>query len=119
MPARMAGMNGTNASTGKWLTGIDHLRQSISDILNTPLGSRVMRRDYGSNLPFLVDAPMNAETLTDLYAATADALQKWETRIQVSQVTATSATPGSIEISLTGVYLPDGQPVTLDGIQVS
>lgn len=112
-------MNGTNASTGKWLTGIDHLRQSITDILTTPIGSRVMRRGYGSNLPFLVDAPMNAETLTDLYAATVEALQKWETRIQVSQVTATSAAPGSIEISLSGTYLPNGHPVTLNGIKVS
>lgn len=112
-------MNGTNASTGKWLTGVDHLRQSITKILTTPLGSRVMRRDFGSNLPNLVDAPMNAQTLTQLYAATAEALQNWEPRIQVSQVVATSAAVGQIEISLTGTYLPNGQPVTLDGIQVS
>lgn len=112
-------MNGTNASTGKWLTGVDHLRQSITKILTTPLGSRVMRRDFGSNLPNLVDAPMNAQTLTQLYAATAEALQNWEPRIQVSQVTATSAQVGQITISLTGTYLPNGQPITLDGIQVS
>lgn len=112
-------MNGTNASTGKWLTGLDHLRQSITKILTTPLGSRVMRRDFGSNLPNLVDAPMNAQTLTQLYAATAKALQNWEPRIQVSQVVATSAQVGQIEISLTGTYVPNGQPITLDGIQVS
>jgi phage baseplate assembly protein W len=112
-------MNGTDASTGKWLTGLDHLRQSIADILTTPLGSRVMRRDYGSNLPFLVDAPMNAETLAEVYAATADALQKWEPRIQVSKVTATSAQIGAIQISVTGMYVPNGQPVTIDGINVS
>jgi phage baseplate assembly protein W len=115
----MAGMNGTNASTGKWLAGEDHLRQSITDILTTPLGSRVMRRDYGSNLPFLVDAPLNAETLTELYAATAEALQQWEPRIQVSQVTATSAQPGQIAISVSGTYQPNGQPITIDGINVS
>lgn len=112
-------MNGTNASTGKWLNGLDHLRQSITKILTTPLGSRVMRRDFGSNLPNLVDAPMNAKTVTQLYAATAEALQKWEPRILVSQVVATSAKAGQIEISLTGTYLPNGQPITLDGIQVS
>jgi phage baseplate assembly protein W len=112
-------MNGTDASTGKWLTGLDHLRQSITDILTTPLGSRVMRRNYGSRLPELVDAPMNAETITDIYAATVDALQTWEPRIQVTQVIATSAAPGQIGISLVGIYTENGQPVTIDGIQVN
>ena len=111
-------MNGTNASTGKSLTGLDHLRQSITDILMTPIGSRVMRRDYGSRLPELVDAPMNGETIMDIYAATADALRTWEPRIQVTQVTLTSADVGSVAIDVTGIYLPDGQSVTLDGIKV-
>lgn len=112
-------MNGTNASTGKLLTGLDHLRQSITDILTTPIGSRVFRRDYGSNLPFLVDAPMNAETVTEIYAATAQALQNWEPRIQVAQVQLTSAAIGSVQVAVTGTYLPDGQTVTIDGIQVN
>lgn len=112
-------MNGTNASTGKQLAGLDHLRQSVRDILTTPLGSRVMRRDYGSRLPELVDAPMNGETVMDLYAATAEALQNWEPRFQLTQVTMTSATPGAVVLDLTGIYKPDGQTVTLDGIQVN
>jgi hypothetical protein len=64
-------MRGTSATTGKPLSGIQHLRQSINDILTTPIGSRVIRRDYGSDLPTLVDAPMNLSTLTRIYAATA------------------------------------------------
>ena len=51
-------MNGINAHTGQALSGIDHLRQSIRDILTTRIGTRVMRRDYGSRLPTLVDNPM-------------------------------------------------------------
>lgn len=39
-------MNGISATTGRPLSGIDHLRQSIRDILTTPIGSRVMRRLY-------------------------------------------------------------------------
>ena len=38
---------GMNTQNGRSLTELDHLRQSIVDILNTPIGSRVMRRDYG------------------------------------------------------------------------
>jgi phage baseplate assembly protein W len=112
-------MNGTNAQTGKPLGGIDHLRQSIVDILTTPIGSRVMRRDYGSQLPDLVDAPTNSETTMDMIAAAVDALTKWEPRIALTQVTIASASPGEVQLNLTGQYLPDGQVVTFDGIKVN
>jgi len=112
-------MNGTDANTGKPLDGLAHLQQSIKDILTTPIGSRVMRRDYGSRLPRLVDAPMNRATLIDLYAATAEALLTWEPRFSVQQVVAVSAAPGRVELMVTGEYLPDGQQVTIDGIVVT
>lgn len=111
-------MNGTDATNGKPLDGIAHLRQSIRDILTTPIGSRVMRREYGSRLPELVDAPTNAETITDLYAATAEALLNWEPRFALTNVSIASAAAGTIELNLTGQYLPDGKPVTLNGIKV-
>lgn len=111
-------MQGTSANTGKALDGIDHLRQSIRDILTTPLGSRVMRRDYGSRLFQLVDAPMNRATLLDIYAATAEAIARWEPRFKLASVVASSAAPGSVVLDMTGEYLPDGRQITLDGIEV-
>jgi phage baseplate assembly protein W len=111
-------MNGTSATTGKALSGLAHLTQSIRDILTTPVGSRVMRRDYGSDLFSLTDAPMNRETLMKIYAATADALQKWEPRFSLQQVLASSAALGSVTLDLTGVYLPDGSQVNISGIKV-
>ena len=57
---------GMNAETGRELTGLEHLKQSIADILNTPIGSRVMRRDYGSRLFELIDAPINRSTVVDI-----------------------------------------------------
>ncbi|WP_417842027.1 GPW/gp25 family protein [Terasakiella sp.] len=111
-------MKGINSKTGKSLSGLDHLRQSIVDILTTPIGSRVMRRTYGSRLPELVDAPINKQTLLDMYAATAQALKKWEPRFSLQNVQAVSAAPGKLTISLTGKYLPDGVEITLDGIEV-
>jgi phage baseplate assembly protein W len=39
-------MRGMNNKTGKELEGIKHLKQSMIDILTTPTGSRIMRRDY-------------------------------------------------------------------------
>lgn len=111
-------MNGIDANTGKRLSGLDHLRQSIRDILTTPIGTRVMRRDYGSRLYQLVDAPLNSATVLDLYTATAEALATWEPRIDVEDVSADQVEHGRVRISLTGTYLPDGQQVTIDGIEV-
>lgn len=111
-------MLGFNAETGKRIEGLDHLRQSIRDILTTPIGSRVMRRDYGSRLFELVDAPINRDTITDIYAATAEAIIKWEPRVDVQQVKITNAVPGLIELTLYGNYLPNGQAITIDGIVI-
>mgnify|MGYP001011582365 CR=1 FL=1 len=47
MTARYLGMN---RSDGLTVTDLEHISQSIGDILRTPVGSRVMRRDYGSLL---------------------------------------------------------------------
>ena len=112
-------MLGTDANTGKPLSGIDHLRQSVRDILTTPIGSRVMRREYGSQLFRLTDAPLNRSTQMDLYAATVDALRTWEPRIQVTSLKSASPEPGVVILDLVGKYLPDGQIITIDGIQVT
>ena len=112
-------MIGIHAATGKTLGGIDHLRQSIRDILTTPIGSRVMRRDYGSRLFSLVDAPMNRSTLLEIYAATVEAIERWEPRFRVTKVVAASAAPGEVTLDVSGEYLPDGRVITLDGIEVN
>lgn len=101
---------GMQATTGKSLDGLSHIEQSIADILTTPIGSRVMRRDYGSGLFRLVDAPMHGATLLALYAATADALMRWEPRIQLHrvQLDATQAEQGHL------VLIIEGRTVTGD-----
>ncbi len=77
---------GMSRDNGSQLSTDEHLRQSIRDILTTPLGTRLMRRDYGSLLPFLIDSPANDATKLRLMAATATALIRWEPRIKVSKV---------------------------------
>lgn len=111
-------MNGTNAKTGKPLSGIAHLYQSVTDILTTRLRTRIMRPLYGSRLPEIVDAPMNRQTIANIRAATAEAIGKWEPRIKVEKVTVVSAVPGEVELDLEGKYLPDGQEIKLSGIVV-
>ena len=50
MTTRYTGMNPDG--TGN-LNDMEHLKQSVRDILTTPLASRVMRREYGSLVPDL------------------------------------------------------------------
>lgn len=112
----MAGMSRT---TGTALGGFDHLRQSIEDILTTPVGTRVHRRDYGSMLPRLVDRPINQSLVSDLVAATAAALDRWEPRLRLERVTINSVSAeGRIELSLLGYYLLDGRRVEIEGLVV-
>jgi len=115
----MCEMKGMSNTAGKAMSGIAHLRQSIADILGTPLGSRVMRRDYGSRLFELTDAPMNRGGVMDVIIATAEALKKWEPRLHLSKVSVNKATEdGRFNIGVSGIYTPDGTPVTLDGIVI-
>ena len=111
-------MRGVHSDTGKALDGIDHLRQSVRDILTTPIGSRVLRREYGSRLFELIDAPTNLSLRMDLIAATADALSRWEPRIHVESVAVSLPSPGVVLLAVTGLYLPDGKVITIDGIEI-
>ena len=113
-------MIGMDARTGKPIGGLAHLRQSVQDILTTPVGSRIMRRDYGSTLFQLVDRPTTPELLAEIYAAAIDALAKWEPRLDVTAVSADASNPasGRLSINIEGRYLLNGRPVRLEGIRL-
>lgn len=102
-------MAGLSSTTGRPVDGIEHLRQSIRTILGTRVGLRVMRRTFGSDLPLLVDQPMTEAWKLDLFAATAEALAKWEPRFRLSRVELVEATSGGrATLSLSGLYYPRG-----------
>ncbi|TNI42147.1 GPW/gp25 family protein [Aeromonas veronii] len=77
---------GMNAANGRAISATEHIIQSVRDILITPVGSRVMRRDYGSELFYLIDMPQHQATRLRLMAATVQALINWEPRITVTRV---------------------------------
>ena len=106
-------MTGMNASTGKSLSGPEHLAQSIQDILTTPLGSRIQRRDYGSLLPYLIDHPMNAATQLKLYAASAHAIAKFEPRVSLQQAKIVQLESSSYQLHLFGTD-SSGAPVNTE-----
>ena len=104
---------GMSSTTGQALSDIAHLRQSVTIILFTPIGTRVMRRNFGSLLPELLDQPDNPATRVRLYAAVAGALMRWEPRLRISRVQLTSTTPGMAELLLDGTYVPPDGPQQL------
>lgn len=91
--------SGMNKSDGTAIDDIDHIRQSITDILTTPVGSRVMRREYGSDIFTLIDAPINGATKMRLMAATIMAIINWEPRVKVTSM--------SIYITMNGEMVLD------------
>ena len=95
-----------NAQTGARMDAISHLRQSVQDILTTLIGSRAMRRDYGSLVPALVDQPDNLLAQTRVFSAIQSALMRWEPRIEVKQIKSRRdpSRPGYAEYEILGTY---------------
>lgn len=103
-----------NRETGATINRVKHITQSITDILTTRLGTRVMRREYGSLLPELVDQPFNDFTRLQVYAATVMALMRWEPRISLSRVQFFGATlSGRSTLEIEGSIVDTNEPLSL------
>ncbi|WP_428243423.1 GPW/gp25 family protein [Gynuella sp.] len=111
-------MKGMNAQTGKPIEGLEHLRQSVQDILATPVGSRVMRRNYGSRIMQLLDNPVNAALIPQLQAAVVEALGNYEPRLRLNRVLVSGLNDGELNITIEGFYVPDSRAVRLENITV-
>lgn len=90
-----------DAHTGMALTGDADIAQSVARILSTPIGTRIMRRDFGSRIADLIDTPLNTKTRILWVAATAGALRRWEPRISIERVRI-NALGSHVEISISG-----------------
>ncbi len=82
-----------------------NIEESIQIILQTQLGERVYRPDFGSRLSELTFAPMNTQTLLMLRLHVQEALTKWEPRIVVDDVR-TDPDPVRGRVDLTISYHP-------------
>ena len=68
------------------LDGIDKVRKGLFLILDTPIGSRQNRPDFGSRLRDLVFRPNDLLLEVDLIKETVEALSRWELRAIVEKV---------------------------------
>jgi hypothetical protein len=104
--------------TGRDIEDMEHLKRCIVDILTTPKGSRVMRRNYGSDLFRLLDRNITKELIVQIYAEIATAIALWEPRLHITRVTidATLWAEGKMAIDLYGYYYLEGKPVRLQNL---
>lgn len=106
-------------ATGEPIDDAAHISQSIQDILTTPRGSRIMRREYGSDLFELIDQPQSPALTLQIMAATVIALSTWEPRIRISSLQIEPAPAAAkLEIRLT-VERIDGSRPSVENYRVT
>ena len=110
MTARYSGMS---RDTGGTLADLDHIRQSVRDILLTPVGSRVMRRSYGSLLSALIDQPQNEALRLQIMSACYMAILQWEPRVRLIGISYESAFDGGMVVEITGSRTDTAQDFSL------
>ncbi|QFT56606.1 GPW/gp25 family protein [Microbulbifer sp. THAF38] len=109
---------GMDKNSGAAISEIEHLRQSITDILSTPIGSRIMRRNYGAKIFHSVDAPLTRSNLVDMYANAAEALSLWEPRFQLTEIQVVRMDSSGVSMKLSGYMVESGEFLTLEGIEI-
>ena len=98
---------GMDASTGKMLTGWDHVVQSIDVIFTTQFGERVLREWFGSLVPNLLGRNMTTREILPYFAAIVAAIEQWEPRFRVSKITPLEVTrDGLFRFQMDGTYRP-------------
>lgn len=98
---------GIDATTGKMLTGWDHVKQSIDVIFTTAFGERVMREWFGSLVPNLLGRNMTPREIVPYFAAIVAAVEQFEPRFRVTKITPLEVTRGGMfRFALDGVYRP-------------
>lgn len=108
----MVALVGMCRRTGRLIGGLDHLVQSIADILGTRKGTRRERPDYGSDIPAMVDMPVTRGWISSVQAEAARAIGRWEPRIALDRVTVMSVVDGAVTFRIAGRY--NGDDVVLE-----
>ena len=106
---------GVDRNTGRVLTGIDHVRQSVQVIFTTALFSRVMRRFFGSYVSALLEREnLTPDALSRFFLAIIVAIDLWEPRLRVLKViypapqnTTAGARTGKLGMRVLALYRPN------------
>jgi phage baseplate assembly protein W len=96
-----------NHHTGSTVDGWMHVVQSIETILVTRLNTRVFTRQFGSDVPVMVDMPMNDANIMALYVSVAEAIDRWEPRFELTDVTLSAEADGVMSLQMKGNHMPN------------
>lgn len=108
-------MAGIDRDTGKVLGGWPHVAKSLACLFTTAIGSRVMRRAFGSAVPALLGRSMSARLILRFKTAMIVACELWEPRYKVVIVdtievenSPEAMRQGQLGLRMVGEYRPRG-----------
>jgi uncharacterized protein len=104
------------AISAELVTGL----QNIYALLSTPLGSRVYNRAWGSNLPNLLDLPINNTTQLLVSSQVAIDIEKnlYDFLVESVSVDLSEAVGGTMNITINLFFVPENRFVTLAGVKL-
>lgn len=91
----------------------ESIQQALADIITTPIGSRIMRREYGSLIFELLDQPTNDSLVLKCYSAIYTAVSRWEDRISISAIVMSSAKDSGLIFDIEGFLMVSGEQMNL------
>ena len=103
-----------NKKSGQTISTVqESIQQAIEDIITTPIGSRVMRRTYGSLIFELIDQSINDALILKCYSAIYTAISRWEDRISISQIYMSNVKDNGLVFDIEGFSQITGQQMNL------
>lgn len=103
-----------NSALG-WISGAEAVAQAIRALLLTEPGERVGRADYGVGLRRFLFAPNNLTTRSRIRQRVADAVERFEARVNLDEVsvTADAASPTLLFIDVRYTLVGESTPQNL------
>lgn len=98
---------------GSTLTELEHIQQSLEDIATTPIGSRIVRREYGTLLANLMDQPISEALYLKIYSTLYSAYVRWEDRIEISQINVADIQKSQLILDIVGFLKTNGNEVNM------
>jgi phage baseplate assembly protein W len=112
-------MRGMNTTTGQNIEGIAYLQQRLRDVLTTPKGSRIMRREFGCGIFQRIDQNMTPAWAILCFSDIAAAIDNPENGLddfileQVKPASKNSDSESEMLFDLIGTYQPTGEKISL------
>ncbi|MCB5204255.1 integrase [Neorhizobium sp. T786] len=102
--------SGIDGRTGKVITGIPHLMQSLAKIWGTRIDTRVMRLDFGSDLRSLLSEDLTPSIALLIYNELVASAARWEPEYVLNQLQlVTISETGKLGLRHGGLYFPEGR----------